>query len=214
MKACDESLGSKVYSIYLYRFPNGKVYVGMTHNTIEKRRDQGYQHNPSLKNAIKKYGWKGFSHEYIKRGLDRKEAENEEIKYIKELKADDPRYGYNISHGGRNTFCGLKHSEETKEKIRKANTGKKFDEQHLKNLSISHKGKNTGEKHFRSKRVYQYSIDGELINSYVNILEASRKTGVNRSCISDCANHKQKTSHGYVWSFTKGGGVGEAFRQY
>lgn len=53
------------YKIYLYLFPDGKAYVGMTKNSLEERRDMGYQHNKPLQRAIRKYGWHGFEHKVL-----------------------------------------------------------------------------------------------------------------------------------------------------
>ena len=47
----------KHYKVYQYCFPDGMLYIGMTKNSIEVRRDQGYQHNPRLRQALRDAGW-------------------------------------------------------------------------------------------------------------------------------------------------------------
>ena len=55
-----------------------------------------------------------------------------------------------------------------------------------------------------SKRVLQYSNVGELLSVYESTVEASVRTGVNRSHIVECANGKaRKTAGGYIWKFDK-----------
>lgn len=50
-----------------------------------------------------------------------------------------------------------------------------------------------------TKRVYQYSFDGELIKTWDSIIEASRN-GFTYSSIKYCLNNKHKTHKGYIWS--------------
>lgn len=54
-----------------------------------------------------------------------------------------------------------------------------------------------------SKRIYQYTMDGSFVRSYISINEASRRTGVCNRSISPCAlgKPKHKSAGGYIWSF-------------
>lgn len=54
-----------------------------------------------------------------------------------------------------------------------------------------------------SKKVYQYDINKNLINTYPSCAECERKTGFNSSKISACCNGKRKTHKGYIWSYTE-----------
>jgi Zn finger protein HypA/HybF involved in hydrogenase expression len=61
------------------------------------------------------------------------------------------------------------------------------------------------------KKVFQYNIDGKLINEYISISSAAdsilhtRKKGISKKqiCknISKCLHNKTKTSYGYIWKF-------------
>lgn len=55
--------------------------------------------------------------------------------------------------------------------------------------------------HHRSKRVYQYTINGDYVADFGSVCEASRKTNINVKAISNCANKKTKVSGGYKWSY-------------
>ena len=55
----------------MHVFPNGKKYIGITAQALERRFDcgRGYQINP-MKRAIKKYGWENVRHELLFNNLD------------------------------------------------------------------------------------------------------------------------------------------------
>lgn len=52
-----------------------------------------------------------------------------------------------------------------------------------------------------SKRVYQYSKDGKLINVWNSVREASKNIGAFESNISACCMGKGRTCKGYKWSY-------------
>ena len=86
---------------------NGKVYIGITRTTIEKRwrNGEGYALQTYFYNAIRKYGWDGFEHEVLFEGLTEEEARTKEIELIAFYKSNYRRYnapilGYNATDGG------------------------------------------------------------------------------------------------------------------
>ena len=91
------------YLIYKHIAPNGKVYIGITRQDVEKRwqNGNGYISQKKFWNAIQKYGWENITHEILETGLTEKEACEREIHYIKEYDSINPKFGYNISKGGR-----------------------------------------------------------------------------------------------------------------
>lgn len=54
----------------------------------------------------------------------------------------------------------------------------------------------------KSKKVYQYSLEGKLIKEHKSAKEASNK-GFSRVGISNCCTGKNKTHKGFIWSFEK-----------
>lgn len=95
---------------------NGKSYIGLTHQKLEKRwgyQGKGYQKSQKLfYKAIKKYGWDNFTHEILEDNIPTLEKANErEIYYIKLYRTyigfEDCK-GYNMTLGGdTNEHLGL-----------------------------------------------------------------------------------------------------------
>lgn len=105
---------------------NNKIYIGQT--TRKGGFDERYNndifkntHNKHLKKSILKYGIENFE---IDKEFDvaysQDELNNLEYMYIKIYNSTNSNYGYNKKDGG----IGGNLSEETRQKIREANTGK------------------------------------------------------------------------------------------
>lgn len=92
-----------MYKVYAHIFPNNKVYVGITSQTLEDRwkNGKGYSRNqPLMANAINKYGWNNIRHVLLHDNLSKERAENIEEHFIKDLKLFSSDYGYNTTMGG------------------------------------------------------------------------------------------------------------------
>ena len=77
-------------------------------------------------------------------------------------------------------YKGRKLSDETKEKMSKSRTGNK---------------------NWRSKMVYQYTLDNELVGVYESTCIAAKETNSLQSKIWKCCAGKSKKHNGYRWSF-------------
>lgn len=110
------------YKVYRHIFPNGKMYVGITCQPLEKRfaNGKGYKKCPKMHNAILKYGWHNVEHELLLDHLTKPEAEEKEIELIAFYGSVEN--GYNTDHGGNATGT---HSAETRAKISAGNKGLK-----------------------------------------------------------------------------------------
>lgn len=89
-------------------------------------------------------------------------------------------------------------SEDHKKKISEANKNKKLSENHKKNLSLALANK---PKPWRLKKVYQYNLDGDLINTYKSYSEALSVTGIKG--IANNLTGRARTAGGFVWTYKK-----------
>lgn len=144
---------------------NEKRYIGVTsQDPIEKRfnyNGSGYKTSTKFWNAIQKYGWNNFDHRIIVSSESKEHIMELEKFYIKLFRTQEDKYGYNILEGGDNAYhypaevrkrmsesnkkykggmLGKHHSEETKEKIRAAQAGRKMSpERHARHIEAMKK---------------------------------------------------------------------------
>lgn len=137
----------KIYKIT--NLVNGKIYVGKTALTLEERfsahwNDAKSNHtNQILHHAMRKYGIENFIIELIEEcNLD--VINEREMYWIKTL---DSRWGYsnkgyNMTDGGEGVK-GHRHTEESKNKIRKALAGHAMykDPERNRKIGDAHRGK-------------------------------------------------------------------------
>lgn len=143
----------KKFTIYLHRCPNGKCYVGMTSQTPKSRwgkQGNKYKNNKDFYSDIEKYGWDNIEHIILEDKLNIEDACESEKYNIKKYSCIFPS-GYNIAIGGDiPNRLGIKMKEDTKEKLRIANTGKKRSQETIEKIRISsigrHHSKETKEK--------------------------------------------------------------------
>ena len=106
------------YKIYCWTNKiNGKRYVGMTCQTMNKRAGahmHHYKESPYFWAAIQKYGEDAFECKILVSGLTLQEAEQKERNYIRRYRTRNHEYGYNIQKGGT-----ISQTEATREKQRK-----------------------------------------------------------------------------------------------
>ena len=55
--------------------------------------------------------------------------------------------------------------------------------------------------HPQQKKIVQLTQSNEYIQCFKSIAEASKITGVNRSCIGSCCNHRCLSAGGFIWMF-------------
>ena len=55
----------------------------------------------------------------------------------------------------------------------------------------------------KSKKVYQYDLDGNFIKEYNSVTEAAKYTGGYKSTISACCSGKVKSACGFTWKYIK-----------
>lgn len=103
---------------------DGKVYVGKTSKTLDKRWDVHVQHSRSVNRhkqyitrAISKHGPDAFSRRVLETCGSNEDACESERRWIDATRARDPRVGYNLTSGGEGT-PGRVVSDATRMKLR------------------------------------------------------------------------------------------------
>ncbi|MBO7526481.1 MAG: HNH endonuclease [Clostridia bacterium] len=56
------------------------------------------------------------------------------------------------------------------------------------------------------KKVAQYDIDGNLINIYNSVINASKETNISQANISSCALGKRNKAGGFIWKYLESKG--------
>lgn len=216
-----------MYTVYKHvNKLNGKVYVGQTALTVERRWRNGKGYKIGIfRKAIKKYGWDNFEHIIIKEGLTKEEANLLETSLIKKYK--ELGLSYNITDGGEGAL-GYRHTEETKRKMSIKGKGKKtpehvkvlvstrfkgiqLTEEHKLKISIALKGKPKSEEaklkmklnhnYHDSVEIAKCDKEGNVICTYPSIADASRDTGILQTHISRCARGKRLSAGGFKWKY-------------
>ena len=196
------------YKVYSHRnLINGKLYFGITSQNPEDRwkNGYGYTYNNHFFNSIKKYGWNNFEHKILFSDLTKEAAELFEAGLIAQFKTTNPKYGYNVAKKGSSAGVhntGYTKSEDCKEKISQARTGRTLSLEAYNRLLQTHQS------FLPAKKVYQISKDGtKQLNEFKSVQAANRylnNRGIHATAqnISQAASGKQKSAYGFTWSFT------------
>lgn len=229
------------YFVYMHLFPNNKVYIGITKFKPEYRwnNGEGYKRQPYIYKAIQKYGWNNIEHIILENNLDERSAKLKEKQYIKLYNSNNKKHGYNLTEGGEGTVgyhLTEKHirkiiecnhtrifKEESKEKLRKANLGKKASKETKEKMSKCRRGKDNhwfGKKHsqetknkisfansgFNSKKsihIAKYDMNKNLIEIYGSLRNAENY-GYNRMKYQKKLNEIDYIEcGGYLWKKVK-----------
>lgn len=96
-----------MYTVYEHLFPNGKRYIGITSQNVEKRwqNGNGYATQYFMNLAIQKYGWENIEHNILETGLTQKRAKEIEKYYINKYNTNNLLNGYNRTIGGDSHIC-------------------------------------------------------------------------------------------------------------
>ena len=201
----------------------GEFYVGATTDSLHQRKldhteraKRGEKH--PFAQAIATYGTEAFIWEQTYTANTTDELARKEKEYIN--KHDSKSKGFNADSGGGikktiyqyntsdgsllNTYDCLENAANAVSAhktcignacIKQSKTCKGFYWSY--NFSVPF----NPVKDFRKKQVSQYSLSGELIESFASVADASRKTGVSKTCIAKVCRGEYKKSGGYKWDY-------------
>lgn len=171
-------MACKDYCIYKHTAPNGKIYIGITKQSPNKRwsNGHGYKSCRYFFNAILKYGWINIKHEIICYDLPLEEANRLEKFYIEKYRSNDRQFGYNLLEGGGTG----EFPEETK--------------QHMRSIK---RGNNKG------KPVLVYNLNNQYIGEFVSSYQAAKVLKCDQGHIRRCCQGKEgrKQHNGYIFKY-------------
>lgn len=113
--------------IYLILSPSGKMYIGQTEHLvyrIYRYSKMKCSKQPKLFSSFEKYGWRNHRFFILKECLY-EELNQLEDAFISEYNTFNTEHGLNLRTGGDH----FRVSDETKEKLRKISTGKKYSQE-------------------------------------------------------------------------------------
>lgn len=168
---------------------NNKVYIGQTIQNLKKRIQGhvstanwggGEKRNSYFMRALRKYGRDGFIWSVIDFADTKEELDTKEVFWIKQYNSNNPDRGYNMTSGGEGTV-GFKHSEATKELLRKQKLGKRKSVKDIERLRVRMQGTNNP----RASLTYDEVIKVKsLLTKGVNTHDISRLLGISRDSVS------------------------------
>lgn len=184
------------YVIYFKSTPNS-IYIGKTERTLSRRLyehlwEMGRGKKSKLYNWLRKYSKvEEPSIEYLTFSYEFEECK--EVSLISEY----TNLGFKIKNstkGGDGIQKGYKHTKEvceacrTRAKLRKSFVGE----------ANPFYGK-SGQQNHKSKRVHQYSLEGEYLRSYDSMRLASIAIGKINTRLIHRATETKEIAYGYLW---------------
>ena len=208
---------------YIYQITNdinGKIYIGKTEFSIEKRfkehcNDAFRERNEKrpLYAAMRKYGIEHFHIELIEETDNPTERE---IFWIEQKQSF--KYGYNATMGGDGkkyidynlVVATYKEVENIAEVARQLGIDRSHVSTILHNYNVNITSANEMNQKRFGKIINQYNLQGEYIQSFPSAKSAAESLGKvtntskgATSHISDVCRGKRKTAYGYIWKFAE-----------
>jgi len=199
----------------------GKSYIGATTRSIEERKADHIQKaskgaTGNFQQAISTYGPESFNWEQIDSANNSNELAEKEKKYI--LQYNSKEQGYNSDAGGGFKKVVYQFNEDGNliasfSSLKEIETMFNYDKRRISNACTtatfyrgsywSYSKNSTFKKatDCRKKEVLQLSADGGIIAKYGSVSEASKITGISKTCISRCCRGERDSSGGFIWKY-------------
>lgn len=200
-----------------------EIYIGATTKSIDERKNDHIQKSSKklgsyFQEAIGTYGPEAFIWEQIDTASTNDELAQKEIKYILENKAVEEGYNsdkgggikktiyrYNLDGSLNTTFSDLTTAGNSIN-VRKQDISRScWSANHTLGgylWSYEFKEKFIPKPDIRKKEVIQYSLNGNVLVRYISASEASRKTGISKTCITRCCRGERIQSGGFIWKYS------------
>lgn len=216
-----ENINYKIYKAQ--NTITGECYIGATTKTIEERKLDHLQKASKgsylkFHQAIQSNGANNFTWTQLDTAINNNDLAQKESKYI--LKFESHKKGYNSDRGGgiaKNVYQFNPQNGElinTFEDLEKASQALNLNRKSISNACLgyskSYKGfKWSYSKAFdsdykideRKKSVSQFSLDEKFIKNFKSASEASRITGISKTCITRCCRGEREQTGGFLWKY-------------
>ena len=166
----------------------GKTHTEEVKNDIKNKLKQKYIDNPELKKQMSERNKIVMSTPEVREKIKNGILNSEKWKKV----VENMRNGNHKNSGGA---TNSKHSEEAKNKISES-----FKKYHANNLKIF-ENINVQRDNKLGTKIKQYDMDNNLLNEYISISEASRKTSVPKSSLLVHLKDNTKTGGGFIWKY-------------
>lgn len=213
----------KIHLVYkVTNLETGEAYIGATTKSIEERKADHIQKankgtGSYFHEAMATYLPEDFSWEQIDTAYSLNELAKKEKQYI--IQYDSKEKGYNSDSGGGFKKTVYQYNEEgvliaSYDGLKEVETILNYDKRRVStacanaNLwkgsfwSYSKDSTFSTNVDSRKKKVFQYNYNGELVADFVSVAEASRKSGLSKTCISRCCRGERENSGGFIWKYS------------
>jgi len=216
------------YKIYMIKFPNSKVYIGLTKNSIQKRMSShtSCKDDRLVNRALKKYRGRYTVH-IIENGIQTlEEASRLEVEYIKEYNSYEGT-GYNLCIGGSSNK-GYKHTQKAKDTISQKKRGWNPSKETRDRMSQSAMGRTSpnkgkfgeqapmyGKTHSEETRARMsqsaqsrckyfdvFTLDEEFVGTYLNRALFERDNNLYRGAVTQVLSGKSKFAGKFKFKYT------------
>tara|TARA_R110000772_G_scaffold191903_2_gene302877 strand:+ start:8773 stop:9387 length:615 start_codon:yes stop_codon:yes gene_type:complete len=192
--------------IYMITNPQGEIYIGLSTN-IEKRWESykhftGMSKNSSIKNSLKKYGFKNHKFEVLEEVRSDREKLRERERYWINIK-NSLNEGLNDNRGG----CGtLIHSKESKRKISEGLKDKPKPKDFGKNRKKWQHTEAFREKLRNAPRcpILVYDMEGNFLIELPNQIKVAQYIGVTNTTSIQLLLRKKPNFNGKIPTSIKG----------
>lgn len=200
----------------------GMVYIGVTTNDLDSRKADHIQKASrgdvhQFQEAIGTYGPETFTWEQIDTANTPNELADKEKRFI--LLYNSKEEGYNQDSGGGFKKKVYQYSLDgslmkTYEDLESAASAVSADKRSISSACL--KINKTCKSYFwsydfvenfvpevdkRKKEVAQFSLDGISIANYKSVAEASRQSGISKTCISRVCRGEREQSGSFIWRY-------------
>jgi hypothetical protein len=201
----------------------GKSYIGATTRSMKERMADHIQKASKgigghFQAAIATYGPDAFSWQEIDTASSNDELASKEIRYISENNSLES--GYNSDRGGSIKKSVYQYNLDGSlntifEDLTTAGNSIHVSKQAISRAcwnvnqtlggclwSYEYKEPFIPDPDNRKKEVIQCSLDGKVLSCYESASEASRKTGISKTCITRCCRGEREQSRGFLWRYS------------